>query len=64
MDISEEPKPKPKTVDVAADPNMQLVDWKALIERLIQEHGDHVWMYADGGYNNVDLRIEIEDTTS
>jgi len=53
-----------KLIDVSADPNMRLCDWAELIRRLIREHGDHVWMYADGGHNNVDLRIEKDEDDS
>ena len=45
-------------IDIKEDPDMTLLEWQDLIARLIEEHGGEAVMFADGGYNNVDLKIE------
>ena len=49
-------------ISIISDPYISLGDWKKLIQELIDKHGENTIMYTDGGYNNVELYLEKQES--
>jgi hypothetical protein len=43
------------------DPYMTLSQWKEFIDRLLETHNPESYLYTDGGYNNVSLRLRTPE---
>jgi hypothetical protein len=45
------------------DAALPLHKWKELIETMIEDFGKDTVLYTDGGYNNVSMKLRIDDIT-
>lgn len=46
---------------VINDPSFTLKEWRDIIQRLIDEHGEDTILYSDAGYNNVQFFLTTKD---
>lgn len=46
---------------VGYDLGFTLKEWKAKIEKMIEEHGEDAILYADAGYNNVQFLVKVSN---
>mgnify|MGYP001612038040 CR=1 FL=1 len=45
---------------VDSDPMYSLKEWKTLIDTWIEKYGEDAMLEADGGYNNVQMKITVK----